>query len=257
MGERIGKWFRRLFYYSSRQLFRRRRIYLSVFFTSIALMTVSMTALEKTEATWLRNGEIQALGRYHAKIIGLLSDRSAEIKEDKDVKEAWVIPWSSRLASSENASTPARVSVENEATDRALNVTYIWGHAPGDGEIAVSDRLYSAVTWLEAGEVNDLWFSASRMTWFPLTVCGIFTVNDENADYVFVSAETARQIDRETGAVMKYDHYFNCVYNSDRFAGKVLNRLWRGMKLTETDYQSLSSFSPTSISAWCRSTGNT
>ena len=247
MGERIRKWFRRLFYYSSRQLFRRRRIYLSVFFTTIALMTVSMTALERAEATWLRNGEIQALGRYHAKIIGLLSDRSAEIREDKGVKEAWVIPWSSRLASSENATAPARVSVENEVTDHALNVTYIWGHAPGDGEIAVSDRLYSSVNWLEAGEVNDLWFTASRMTWFPLTVCGIFTDNDENADYVFVSAETAREIDRETGAVMKYDHYFNCVYNSDRFAAKIFNRLWRGMKLTESDYQGLSEYSPTSI----------
>ena len=70
MGTTLRKWFRRLFFYSSRQLMRRRRTYLSVFVTSIVLMTVVMSALEVFEAEWIREDEILADGVYHAKIEG-------------------------------------------------------------------------------------------------------------------------------------------------------------------------------------------
>ena len=244
MGNRLRIFGRRLFFYSSRQLFRRKRTYLSVFLTSIALMTVAMAALEVLEVEWLRGEEILAFGNYHAKIEGALYDYSEEIAEDSTVREAWAIPWSSWLASSVDASLPARVSVENETTDRALNVTYIWGHPPGDGEIAVSDSLYASVNWLEVGSVNDLWFSATKMTYFPLTVSGIYTDNDLNAEYVFVTENTARQIDRETGAVMKYDNFFNCDYNSDRYVAKTFDRLWHRLRLSESDFQTLKTDGP-------------
>ena len=247
MGSRIGIWFRRLFFYSSRQLYRRRRTYLSVFVTSVVLMTVVMTALEVFESTHIRDSEIAARGRYHVKIEGLLYDYSAEIGAESSVREAWSVPWSSWLASSTDASTPARVSVPSEGTDRALNITYIWGHAPGEGEIAVSDRLYSSVDWLEAGELNDLWFSATKMTYWPLTVSGIFTCNDAEACYAFVGPETAAAIDGETGAVTKYDNYFICAYHSVRFAAKTLDRLWTKLRLAETDLQQFSSFKPDSV----------
>ncbi len=246
MGKKLKEWFRRLFFYSSRQLYRRRRTYLSVFVTSIVLMTVVMTWMEVREAQWYRQDEISAYGRYHVKIEAMLYDYSEEIAQDSAIREAWAIPWSSRLASSSDSSRPARISVENETTDEALNVTYIWGHAPGDGEIAVSDSLYSSVDWLEVGEQNDLWFTATQMTYYPLTVCGIFTVNDKEADYAFVSENTAAAIDAETGAVMKYDNFFLCGYNSDRYAAKTLDRLWGKLRLGETDFQQLSSFDKTS-----------
>ena len=108
----LKEWFRRLFFYSSRQLYRRRRTCLSVFVTSIVLMTVVMTWLEVREAQWYRQDEISAYGRYHVKIEAMLYDYSEEIAEDSAVTEAWAIPWSSRLASSTDSSRPARISVQ-------------------------------------------------------------------------------------------------------------------------------------------------
>ena len=229
--------FRRLFYYSSRHLLRRRRTYLTVFVSSIALLTVVMTALELYESRWLRNAEIRADGTHHIKIEAVLYDYAEEISAMKGVRSAWTVPWSSRLASSEDASVPARVSVVSPGTDAALNVRYLWGGPPSDGEIAVPESLFCSVDWLEAGTENELWFTASRMTYFPLTVSGIYASNDLGASYVFVTEKTAAAIDSETGAIMKYDTYIVGKYNSDRNAAMIADRVFRQFKIPDTDFQ--------------------
>lgn len=237
--ERIKKLLLRLFFYSSRQLRRRKRSYLSIFATSVVLLALVMTFLEMMESLYLRGLEIDKNGYHHLLIRESTTDYSAEIAEDSRIESAWAIPYTSLLASSDDASAPARVVVPTEEIYEKLDVRYVWGSAPGDGEIAVSTELYNAYAYLTAGEENELYFKATEMTYFPLTVSGIFEVNDEDAGYVFVTQSTADAIDRETRAKVKYDLYFRAKYASDRSVPELADYFFRELRLSESQWQKL------------------
>ncbi|MBQ7930733.1 MAG: hypothetical protein IJ334_06955, partial [Clostridia bacterium] len=175
--EKLRKLLKRLFFYSSRQLLRRKRSYLSIFATSVVLLTLVMTFLEMTESVFLRNVEISKNGYYHVLFREVTTDYTDKIAADSRVESAWAIPYTSLLASSDDASSPARVVVPDDDIYDKLDVWYVWGRAPGDGEIAVSTELYNAYSYLPAGEENELYFKATEMTYFPLTVSGIFEAN--------------------------------------------------------------------------------
>ena len=228
---------RKLFFYASRQLWRRRRTYLAVFAVSVVLLALVMTALELFESYNLQTIEISSAGVHHAAIFDQTADRSGEIAKDPGVKAVTTIPYCSRLASSVDASSPGKVTVEDEAIDALLGVRYLWGSPPGDGEIAVPLSLYRAENWLTAGEVNDLYFKATEMVYEPLRLSGIFTVSNIGTNYVFVSDQTARRIDRGTGAREKYDFYVTCRHVSDRYAAHVVHRLWQKIGFLDTDAQ--------------------
>ena len=228
---------RRLFFYASRQLWRRRRTYLAVFAVSVVLLALVMAALELFESYHLQSLEIASAGTHHAAIYDQPNDWSEEIMKDGGVTSVTVIPHNARLASSVDATAPGKVTVENERIDAILGVRYLWGSPPGEGEIAVPLSLYREEGWLEAGEVNDLYFKATDMTYEPLRLSGIFTVSNIGADYVFVTEKTARRIDKATGAHEKVDLYLTFRHVSDRYAAHVLHRLWRKIPFIETDAQ--------------------
>ena len=229
---------RKLFFYASRQLWRRKRTYLAVFSVSVVLLGLVMTALELFESYNLQSIEISSAWVHHAAIFDQTVDWSKEIAKDPGVTAVTAIPHNSWLASSVDASAPGKVTVENEAIDALLGVRYLWGSPPGDGEIAVPLSLYRAENWLTAGEVNDLYFKAAEMIYEPLRLSGIFTVSNIGTNYVFVSEETARQIDRGTGAREKYDFYITCRHVSDRYAAHTIHRLWQKIGFLDTDAQS-------------------
>ncbi|MBR3997499.1 MAG: ABC transporter permease [Clostridia bacterium] len=237
--EKLRKLLKRLFFYSSRQLLRRKRSYLSIFATSVVLLTLVMTFLEMTESVFLRNVEISKNGYYHVLFREVTTDYTDKIASDSRVESAWAIPYTSLLASSDDASSPARVVVPTDDIYDKLDVRYVWGRAPGDGEIAVSTELYNAYSYLTAGEENELYFKATEMTYFPLTVSGIFEANDEDAGYVFVTRSTADAIDRETRAKVKYDLYFRAKYASDRSVPSLADYFFRELRLSESQWQKL------------------
>ncbi|MBO7404140.1 MAG: ABC transporter permease, partial [Clostridia bacterium] len=229
---------RKLFFYASRQLWRRKRTYLAVFAVSVVLLALVMTALELFESYNLQSIEISSAGVHHAAIFDQTVDWSKDIAKDRGVASVWSIPHNSWLASSVDASSPGKVTVEDETIDALLGVRYLWGSPPGDGEIAVPLSLYRAENWLTAGDVNDLYFKATEMIYEPLRLSGIFTVSNIGTNYVFVSEETARRIDRGTGAREKYDFYLTCRHVSDRYAAHVVHRLWQKIGFRDTDAQS-------------------
>ncbi|MBQ8186277.1 MAG: ABC transporter permease [Clostridia bacterium] len=233
----IRRILRRLFFYSSRQLNRRRRSYLSIFLTSVVLLALVMTFLEMAESTILRSIEQSESGYHHVMIRGMANDHTPEILKYKKIESAWSIPYTSMLASSDDASKPARVAVPTEEIYDRLDVRYVWGREPEDGEIAVSTELYNAYSYLIAGAENELYFSATDMTYFPLTVSGIFEANDVDAGYVFVTQKTADAIDAETRAKTKYDLYFRCKYNSDRNIAIIIDDIFKDLRIPETDFQ--------------------
>lgn len=247
---RIIKLLRRVFFYSSRQLVRRWRSYLSIFITSVVLLTLVMTFLEMADSFLLRDIDTARSGTYHAVIRGMLSDYSDRITEYKSVRSIYKIPYTSKLASSDDTTTPARVVVGSDETYDRLGVRYIWGTAPEDGEIAVSDDLYRAYDYLSAGYANDLFFTGAEMTYFPLKISGIFTCSDRNSGYVFVNEKTAREIDSETGAVTRYDLYINFDNNSDRYIARELDMIMRELGIPDTEWQSRRNDNDSGLTKW-------
>ena len=237
MKDWIRSVFRRLFFYSSRQLWRRWRTYLSVFFTSVFLLALVMCALELFQSYLINQEEQEASGTWHARFLDSPNDLEEKIARDSGVKEAWTVTWTSRLASSVDATAPGKLAVLDEETQERFNIRWLWGHAPEDGEIAVSRQFFEAYGWLEADTVCDLWFKAGEMTYQPLKLAGIYIANDKTMPYVFVSKHTAAAIDRETGAHPKYDSFFTVDYVSDRFVAKIVDRLYRSFTLGPTEEQ--------------------
>jgi len=235
----IKKMLLRLFFYSSRQLRRRRRSYLSIFATSVVLLSLVMTFLEMMESLYLRDLEIDKNGYHHLLIRESTTDYTDEIAKDSRIESTWAIPYTSLLASSDDASAPARVAVPTEEIYDRLDVRYVWGNAPGDGEIAVSTELYNAYAYLTAGEENELYFKATEMTYFPLRVSGIFEANDKDAGYVFVTQSTADAIDKETRAKTKYDLYVRGKYDSVRNLSLIMYDIYNDLRLSDTQWQQL------------------
>lgn len=234
------KLFRQLFFYSSRQLFRRRRTYAAVFITSVILLTLVTTFLELFESYSLKVIDDLSCGLYHASFRGTMGDYSEKALQNERVTGAWSIPYTSLMASSVDASVPGVITVENDETDKRLGVKYIWGHEPGDGEIAVPESMFRECGYLVAGEVNDLYFKAAEMCYEPLTVCGIYSCNDAGANYAFVTKKTAEIIDRQTRASTSYDLYINCKHATDRYIAVTADELYQSLRLDETIWQKLS-----------------
>ncbi len=230
--------FKRFFFYSSRQLYRRRRSYLSIFLTSVVLLTLVMTFLEMMEAYSLRNIELTKNGYHHAVFKEQYNDYADDFLKHRKVRTAFSVPYTSRMASSDDTSTPARIVVCSEEIAEYLDVNYLWGAPPEDGEIAVPANLYRAYGYLSAGEVNDLYFTASEMTYFPLRISGIFEYNNHSAGYAFVTKATAAAIDAETGAAEKFDTYLTCKNASDRYIAKVVEDLVTEYRIGGTSEQS-------------------
>ncbi|MBQ9718773.1 MAG: ABC transporter permease, partial [Clostridia bacterium] len=148
------------------------------------------------------------------------------------------VPYTSRMASSDNTSVPARIVVCSEEIAEYLDVNYIWGSPPEDGEIAVPANVYRSYGYLTAGDVNDLYFTASDMTYFPLRISGIFEYNNHSAGYAFVTAATAAAIDAETGAAEKFDTYITCKNPSNRYVAQVVENLVKEYRIGGTAEQS-------------------
>lgn len=235
--QKVKKILRRLFFYSSRQLLRRKRSYVTIFITSVVLLSLVMTFLEMAESYYLKDIESSRSGTHHASIKSMREDYTDDFLTHSRVDSVFTIPYTSLMASSDDASKPAKITVENSAIDDYLNIRYLWGSQPADGEIAVSSDLYKAYGYLSAGEENELFFTASEMTYFPLRISGIFECSDRDAGYAFVSANTQKQIDAETGAITKYDHYIRCKNSSDRYIAMVVEDLFEWYKLYDTDEQ--------------------
>ncbi len=234
----MQKLLERLFFYSSRQLYRRRRSYLSILLTSVVLLTLVMTFLEMMEANSLRYIEFTKNGSHHAVFMEQYNDHAEEFLTHSRVKTAISVPYSSRMASSDDTSVPAKIVVCNEEIAEYLDVNYIWGSPPEDGEIAVPANVYRSYGYLIAGEVNDLYFKASQMTYFPMRISGIFEYNNHKAGYAFVTENTAAAIDAETGAVEKFDTYINCKNFSDRYIAQVVEELIDEYRIGGTAEQS-------------------
>lgn len=230
---------RRLFFYSSRQLLRRKRSYLSIFLTSVVLLALITTFLEMFESTFIKTIEESKSGYHHAVIREIYNNCSEELEERKRVESVFAIPYTSLLTSSVDTSTPARVVVDNDEISDYLDVKYLYGSKPKDGEIAISIDLYKAYSYFEFGKENDLYFQATNMTYFPLKVSGIFDCSDKNAGYVFVTQNTANRINKETGAKTKYDIYLRFENTSDRYIATELQSIFKEYRITDTDWQVL------------------
>lgn len=235
----MKKLLKQLFFYSSRQLYRRWRAYLSIFLTSVVLLTLVMTFLQLCESMFLRSIEISKQGYHHVLIRGMTTDYDEDVfLKYNSVESAFIVPYTSLMASSNDTTVPARVVVETDEIDDYFNVRYIWGEAPKDGEIAVSQDLYKAYDYLTAGEVNDLYFKATEMTYFPLKISGIFECSYEDAGYAFINKKTASAIDSETGAKIKNDIYLRFKNSSDRSIAKELDKIMKKERIPDTDWQS-------------------
>ncbi len=232
-----GTRFRRLFFYSSRQIARRPRMYLSVFVTSVILVTLVMTALMLFESYYLRSVELDAAGTYSASILSQPNDLREKIAGYDAVKQVWAIPWTSKLASSVDASAPGKLVVETDEIDSLLGVRWIWGGPPADGEIAVPKQLYKSSRWLMAGEENELWFKAAEMVYEPMKISGIFSVFDESQNYILTTAATARKIDRGTGAHPKFDHYIVTKHETELQVAKVVREILTDNRIGDTEEQ--------------------
>lgn len=235
--QKLQKIIHRLFFYSSRQLLRRKRSYTAIFATSVVLLSLVMTFFEMAESYYLRNIEFARSGTHHVAIKSMRKDYTDDFLTHNRVNSVFTIPYTSLMASSDDASKPARITVETPEINDYLHVQYLWGSPPEDGEIAVSSDLYKAYGYLSAGEENELFFTASQMTYFPLRISGIFDCTDRNAGYAFVTANTQKQIDAGTGAKIKYDHYIRCKNSSDRYIAMVIRDLFDWFKLYDTDDQ--------------------
>lgn len=233
----MRKLLRRLFFYSSRQLYRRRRSYRSIFLTSVVLLTLVMTFLEMMEAYSLRNIELTKNGYHHAVFREQYNDYADDFRENRKVRTAFSVPYTSRMTSSDDTSVPARIVVCSEEIAEYLDVNYIWGSPPEDGEIAVPANVYRSYGYLTAGEVNDLYFTASDMTYFPLRISGIFEYNNHSAGYAFVTEATAAAIDAETGAAEKFDTYITCKNPSNRYVAQVVENLVKEYRIGGTAEQ--------------------
>lgn len=240
----------KLFFYSSRQVIRRRRAYTSVFVTSIVLLTCVMTFLEMSESFFLRDVRQNQFGTHHVLIRGMYNDFSDEIDSHKRVESSFVIPYTSLLKSSEDTSVVGRVCVETPEIDEYLSVNYIWGSPPNDDEIAVSEEMYIKYGYLSADAENDLYFSSSTMTYYPLKISGIYECSDADAGYVFVSQKTSDEIAAETGAKLKYDIYFRCKSSSDRYISQVLNDIYKICKFPDTEWQSRDTSDYSYLTSW-------
>ena len=84
--------FRQLFFYSSRQLLRRKRSYLSIFVTSAVLLALVMTFLELAESTYLREIDTARSGTYHASILALPDDYTEEFQSHSRVESVFTVP---------------------------------------------------------------------------------------------------------------------------------------------------------------------
>lgn len=240
----------KLFFYSSRQIIRRRRSYSSVFITSVVLLTCVMTFLEMSESFFLKNVQQNQWGTHHAIIRGMYNDFTDEIDSHKRVESSFAIPYTSLLESSEDTSIVGRVCVDTPEIDDYLNVNYIWGSPPEDGEIAVSEEMYIKYGYLSADKVNDLYFTSSTMTYYPLKISGIYECSDADAGYVFVSQNTSDAIAAETGAKVKYDIYFRCKNSSDRYVSQVLNDIYKMCKFPDTEWQSRDTSDYSDFTPW-------
>ena len=227
----------RVFFVPSRQIVRRWKSYLSVFFTSIVLMILVISALELFEAYWLRSVEDTSVGTHHVVILGQLYDLTEKIENNRHVESVDAIPAGAWLSTSAVLSSPAQVTVENDDIDAKLDIHYLWGGPPGDGEIALPLNLYRAMTDLRAGEVNDFWFSASRMVYEPLRLAGIYTVSGVGNNYLFVSRADYEEINSGTGAVNKFNHYIRVKHATPRLAARTAAELFRDLNLLESDVQ--------------------
>lgn len=234
----IIKRLKRLFFYPSRQLYRRRRTYRSIFVTSVILLTLVMTFLEMVDANSLKNTEQVKNGYYHASFLEQSTDFSDDMTKFSRVKTAFSIPYTSRMASSDDTSVPAKLVVCNDDIAEFLEVSYLWGSPPADGEIAVTADVYRAYGYLVADEVNDFYFKASEMTYFPLRISGIFETNDNSVGYAFVTKNTADAIDAETGAHELYDTYITCKNTSDKYIAQVVEKIIKEYRIPNTDSQS-------------------
>lgn len=246
----MRKLFRRLFFYSSRQLYRRRRSYISIFVTSVVLLTLVMAFFETLESYMIGQMNSEKCGMYHASIRAMSNDLTKELTEYPTVREAYAIPYTSMMASSDDASSPARITVYSKETADRLNVRFLWGGAPSDGEIAVSTELYNAYSYLIAGEENEMYFKAAEMTYYPLRISGIFDTSDGNAGYAFVTEATAASIDRETGAKTKYDIYIRFKNNSDRYIAAEFNKIMTELRIPDTQFQSRKEASVDKVTKW-------
>ena len=233
--------FRKTFFYSSRQIRRRPRMYLSVFVTSVVLVTLVMTALELLESYYLRSLELSAVGTYDASILSQPNDEpndeSEQIAQYPNVERVAVVPWTSRLASSVAASDPGKLVVETPELDELLGVHYIWGNPPEDGEIAVPRQLYEQYRYFMAGEETELFFKAAEMTYEPMKISGVFTVYDETQSYVLVTEKTAAKIDKATGAHDKYDHYLFMKRETVLQTAKIVRTILTDLRIGDTDEQ--------------------
>jgi len=234
---KIKRILQKLFFYSSRQILRRKKSYISVFLTSIVLLTCVMTFLEVSESYSLKDVQRNQWGTHHAIIRGMYNDFSEKIEGHRKVESTFVIPYTSLLESSVDTSIIGRVCVETPEIDEYLSVKYIWGTPPGDGEIAVSDVMYRNFEEFSAGEENDLYFIATEMTYYPLKISGIYESSFSDAGYVFVNANTAKSIADETGSKVKYDIYFRCKNSSEKYIASVLNDVYSLCKFPDTEWQ--------------------
>lgn len=234
----LRTFFKRLFYYSSRQLYRRRRTYLSIFVTSVVLLTLVTTFLEMIESNSLKSIEQTKNGYYHASFLEQTTDFSSDMAEHSKVETAFAIPYTSRMASSDDTSVPAKLVVCTDEIADFLEVTYLWGSPPADGEIAIPADVYRAYGYLDAETENDLYFKASKMTYFPLKISGIFETNDHSVGYAFVTEKTAAAIDAETGAHELYDIYITCKNASDKYIAKIVEYMIKEYRIPSTESQS-------------------
>ncbi len=153
------------------------------------------------------------------------------------MEDVFSVPYTSLMASSDDTSRPARMTVESEEFDDYFNVRYVWGQTPGDGEIAVSEELFNDYSYLIQGEVNEFYFAATKITYMPLKISGIYSCNDSKAGYVFVTKSTLNEIDRDIEAKVKYDVFLRFKNSSDRAIAQNLDIIMTDLRVPDTDYR--------------------
>ena len=131
---------RRLFFYASRQLWRRRRTYLAVFAVSVVLLALVMAALELFESYHLQSLEIASAGTHHAAIYDQPNDWSEEIMKDGGVTSVTVIPQAAR------SNFPARVSSINVGQEVGTYSSSTPSEAARSSASSTSNPQYSPVS---------------------------------------------------------------------------------------------------------------
>ncbi len=233
----LGDYFRKVFYYATAQLGRRRKSYRSMIIVSVVLLSFVFTNLILNEARITEALSQSFGGIHHVMFLGVDGAAAKGASEHKAVKECLIVPVIAEMPSSVDSSVVGKVAVLTEDVASFMQIHMTHGTVPHDNEIIVPGNLYSAHSFLTLGEEQDMYFESDALIYRSMTLSGIYGCTDQNSPYVFVNETTGEEIKAATGHRVTFDVYLTLTIASDRNAAKVAGEIIRKNGIGDTAEQ--------------------